>query len=150
MIATKFLTPTLSKMVVITEVPDLPSVDIQMMFQLMNIYLNELILWAFCNGMISPTSSVVQASSNLEQEYILGSLLSHCGLFVISAKDMNRGIASYTMVFVILFLYGLDTLTIAFSWSLGSYVFIGNGWNFWTVFLALVISTPPSMKAQWA
>ncbi len=63
---------------------------------------------------------------------------------------MNRGIASYAMVFVILCLYGLDTLTIAFSWSLGSYVFIGNGWNFWTVFLALVISTPPSMKAQWA
>ncbi len=82
MIATKSLTTTLSKMVVITEVPDLPSVDIQMMFQLMNIYLNEIILWAFCNGMISPTSSVVQASSTLEQEYILGSLLSHCGLFV--------------------------------------------------------------------
>ncbi|PBK83009.1 hypothetical protein ARMGADRAFT_1170724 [Armillaria gallica] len=118
-------------MVVITEVPDLPSVDIQMMFQLMNIYLNEIILWAFCNGIYTGIVAIALWS-------------------VFSAKDMNRGIASYIMVTVILCLYGLNTLTIAFFWSLGGNIFIGNGWNFWTVFLALVTSTPPSMRAQWA
>ncbi len=65
----------------------------------------------------------------------------------VSAKDMNRRLASYAMVFVILCLYGLDTLTVAFSWSLGHYIFIGNGWNFWTVFLALVT---PTTRAQCA
>ncbi len=63
---------------------------------------------------------------------------------------MNRGIASYAMVFVILCLYGLNTLSVAFLWSLGHYIFIGNGWNFWTVFRALVTSMPPYTRAQWA
>ncbi|KAK0219480.1 hypothetical protein EDD85DRAFT_865720 [Armillaria nabsnona] len=118
-------------MVEITEVPDLPSADIQIMIQAANICLNEIILWAFCNGIYTGIVAIALWS-------------------VFSAKDMNRGITSYAMVFVILFLYGLDTLTVAFLWSLGHYIFIGNGWNFWTVFLALVTSSPPFTRAQWA
>ncbi|PBK61445.1 hypothetical protein ARMSODRAFT_665897 [Armillaria solidipes] len=118
-------------MVAITNVPDLPSADIQMMFQLVNIYLNEIFLWAFCSGIYTGIVAIALWS-------------------VFSAKDMSRGLASHAMVTVILCLYGLHTLTVAFLWSLGGYVFIGNGWNFWTVFLALVTSTPPFMKAQWA
>ncbi len=53
-------------MVAITEVPDLPSADIQMMIQAANIFLNEIILGAFCNGMVSPASSVIRTDSNLE------------------------------------------------------------------------------------
>ncbi|SJL14828.1 uncharacterized protein ARMOST_18299 [Armillaria ostoyae] len=131
MTATELLTPTLSEMVAITEVTDLPSADIQMMFQLVNIYLNEIILWAFCNGIYTGIVAIALWS-------------------VFSAKDTSRGLASHAMVAVILCLYGLDTLTVAFLWSLGGYVFIGNGWNFWTVFLALVTSTPPFMKTRWA
>ncbi|KAK0430040.1 hypothetical protein EV421DRAFT_1913494 [Armillaria borealis] len=118
-------------MVAITEIPDLPTADTQMMLQLVNIYLNEIILWAFCSGIYTGIVAIALWS-------------------VFSAKDRSRGLASYAMVFVVLCLYGLDTLTVAFLWSLGGYVFIGNGWNFWTVFLALVTSTPPFMRAQWA
>ncbi|KAK0437700.1 hypothetical protein EV421DRAFT_2038171 [Armillaria borealis] len=102
-----------------------------MMFQAMNIYLNEIILWAFCSGIYTGIVAIALWS-------------------VFSAKDMNRGLASYAMIFVILCLYGLETLTVAFLRSLEHYVFIGHGWNFWTVFLALVTSTPPFMRAQWA
>ncbi|KAK0472542.1 hypothetical protein IW261DRAFT_1570898 [Armillaria novae-zelandiae] len=54
------------------------------------------------------------------------------------------------MVFVVICLYGLDTLTVAFLWFMGHYVFIGNGWSFWTVFAALGTSSPPYTRAQWA
>ncbi|KAK0219186.1 hypothetical protein IW262DRAFT_1483470, partial [Armillaria fumosa] len=61
----------------------------------------------------------------------------------VSAKDLNRGLASPAVVFVILCPYGVDILTVSFVWSLGHYVFIGNGWNFWTVFVVLVNSSSP-------
>ncbi|KAK0488331.1 hypothetical protein EDD18DRAFT_1359595 [Armillaria luteobubalina] len=65
------------------------------------------------------------------------------------AKDLDRGLASYAMVFVILCLYGLDMLTVSFVWSLGHYVFVENGQNLRTVFVALVNSSPPFTRAQW-
>ncbi|KAK0219191.1 hypothetical protein IW262DRAFT_1084699 [Armillaria fumosa] len=118
-------------MVATTEVPDLPSADIQMIFQLTNIDLNQIILWAFCSG-------------------IYTGIIAIALWYVFSAKDLNRGLASYAMVFVIICLYGLDILTVSFVWSLGHYVFIGNGWNLWTLFVALITSSPPSTRAQWA
>lgn len=118
------------KMMATTEVSDLPSTDIQMIFQVTNIYLNQIILWAFCGG-------------------IYTGILAMALWSVFFAKDLDRGLASYAMVFVILCLYGLDMLTVSFVWSLGHYVFVENGQNLRTVFVALVNSSPPFTRAQW-
>ncbi len=53
------------------------------------------------------------------------------------------------MVFVILCLYVLDTLTFAYNWSFYHGAFIDNGWNFWTVFLASDSFTPKFKRREW-
>ncbi len=67
----------------------------------------------------------------------------------VSAKDTNHGLANYTMVFMILCLYGLYTLGVAFDWSFYCWVFIDNGWSFWTVLLASESMTPEFLRREW-
>ncbi len=67
----------------------------------------------------------------------------------VSAKDTNHRLASHTMVFVIVFLYVLDILSVAFEWSFGHWVFIDNGWNFWRVFVSSYVRTPEFTRRQW-
>ncbi len=67
----------------------------------------------------------------------------------VSAKDTNRGPSNHMMVFVILCLYILDTLIFAYDWSFYHEAFIHNGWNFWTVFLALQSYTPEFKRREW-
>ncbi len=70
-------------------------------------------------------------------------------MLTVSAKDTHHRLASYAMILVILCLYILDILTAAFDWSFQHWVFIDNGWNFWTVFLATDTITPVYIRASW-
>ncbi len=67
----------------------------------------------------------------------------------VSAKDTNHRLSSYAMVFVILCLYALDTLSFAYDWSFYYWAFIDNGWNFWTVFLAFDSFTSEFKRRAW-
>ncbi|KAK0486750.1 hypothetical protein EDD18DRAFT_1110977 [Armillaria luteobubalina] len=112
----------------ITEIPDLSQADIQLIFQGNDMKLNTILLQI--------------VNRNLYWDY--------CHYNVdFSAKDTNQGLASHAMVFVILCLYGLDILTTAFYWSFYQWIFIDNGWNFWTCFSASGTPSPEIDRMSW-
>ncbi len=67
----------------------------------------------------------------------------------VSAKDTNRGLSSHVMIFVILCLYALHTLSFAYDWLFCHEAVIDNGWNFWTVFVACDYTSPESKRRAW-
>ncbi|KAK0226895.1 hypothetical protein EDD85DRAFT_958679 [Armillaria nabsnona] len=113
-----------------TEVPNLSHADIQVIFQNTDAFFNAILMQAFCKGIYTGIIAITMWT-------------------VFSAKDTNCGLSSHMMVFVILCLYVLDTLTFAYEWSFYHWAFIDNGWNFWTVFLASYSFTPEYKRIQW-
>ncbi|KAK0226857.1 hypothetical protein EDD85DRAFT_795173 [Armillaria nabsnona] len=117
-------------MTAMTEVPDLSHADTQIIFKDVDALLNRIFLQAFCKGTYTGIIAITMWT-------------------VFSAKDTNRRLSNHMMVFVILCLYVLDTLSFAYDWTFCHWTFIDNGWNFWTVFLASNSFTPEYKRREW-
>ncbi|KAK0467663.1 hypothetical protein IW261DRAFT_1426414 [Armillaria novae-zelandiae] len=111
-------------MAVIPDIPDLSEADIQIIFKITDMEFNTTLLEVFCSGIYTAIIAITMWT-------------------VFSAKHTIRGLASHAMIFIILCLYVLNTLSAPFHWAFNQRALIDNGWNFWTVFLSYdSISSP--------
>ncbi|KAG7447941.1 uncharacterized protein BT62DRAFT_1074475 [Guyanagaster necrorhizus] len=100
-------------------IPDLTDTDLAMIFQVLDAYLNTMILQALLLGAYS---------------CILGGTL----WYMFHGNDHRyRGF----MLFTVLSLYVLAVVDFAFNWSFTRTAFITDGQNFWSVFMAMFGST---------
>lgn len=149
-----------------TEVPNLSHADIQFIFGYVDASLNSILMYAFCKGVNTHSCNFSQfiltqiLNRNLYWDYCYHNVDCLCVALTlnrnscsysdtVSAKDTNRSLSSHMMVFVILCLYIIDTLTFAYGWSFYQSGFIDNGQNFWTVFLAFYSITPRYERSGW-
>ncbi|SJL10881.1 uncharacterized protein ARMOST_14276 [Armillaria ostoyae] len=101
-----------------TDIPQLSDDDIKFVYAVNDSYLNELVIHALAHGIYTCVLVVT--------------LWSIC-----TSNVLTRGATRKFMVFMVLLLYTLATIYLAFQWSFTQYAFIDHGQTFWCIFVGL-------------
>ncbi|PBK82511.1 hypothetical protein ARMGADRAFT_1090215 [Armillaria gallica] len=100
------------------EIPDLTTEDMKAIFENMDVYLNQILLEAFLDGVYTGILAIALWS-------------------IFSPKRFQAERRKTMMVLATISLYILETITLSVHWWLVNYAFIKSGQNFWDVFLGL-------------
>ncbi|KAG7440314.1 uncharacterized protein BT62DRAFT_997811 [Guyanagaster necrorhizus] len=101
-----------------TDIPQLSDDEIKLVYSVNDEYLNELIVHVFMHG--------------IHTCVLLATFWSIC-----TSKVLTCGAARQFMLLMVVLLYILATLYMAFQWSFTRYAFIDQGQTFWSIFVGL-------------
>ncbi|KAK0445596.1 uncharacterized protein EV420DRAFT_919928 [Desarmillaria tabescens] len=101
-----------------TDIPQLSDDDIKFVYAVNDEYMNELVIHALTHGIYTCVLVVT--------------LWSIC-----TSKVLTYGMTRKFMLFMVVLLYVLATIYLAFQWSFTQYAFIEHGQTFWSIFVGL-------------
>ncbi|KAK0432377.1 hypothetical protein EV421DRAFT_1910987 [Armillaria borealis] len=112
------------------DIPNLTSKDKEAIFEGMDIYLNQILLEAFLDGVYTGILAIALWS-------------------IFSPKNFQIKQQKLIMVLAIIFIYIGEIIDFSLSWWLVNYAFIKNGWNFWEVFLGFQVIWSSFLWMVW-